>query len=182
MNGPVTFTWNGEAMVPLPRFARMCGRQFQAGENYQLVVHEERSSASHRHFFAVVNEAWLNLPDDLALEFPSSEHLRKWSLVQAGFAHERSIACASKQEARKIAAFIRPMDEYAVIAVRDSTIKVFTALSQSVRAMGKKDFQASKDAVLEVLANLIGVTPKELQAQSPSIAPDRAAERERSDA
>jgi hypothetical protein len=34
---------------------------------------ENRSSESHRHFFAVVNEAWRNLPEDLADDFPSPE-------------------------------------------------------------------------------------------------------------
>jgi hypothetical protein len=36
------------------------------------------------------------------------------------------------------------------------------ALSQSYRAMGKKDFQESKDKVLAILADLIDVSPEVL--------------------
>lgn len=165
MAAPITFQWNGEAMVPHPRYMAQCNRAFAVGENYPLIVHEERSGNSHRHYFAAVHDAWLNLPDDLALNFRTSEHLRKWALIQAGYASERTIACSSREEARKVAAFIKPMDEYAVVLVRGDCIKVFTAESQSHRNMGKKRFQESKDKVLEILSGLIGVKPAELSAQ-----------------
>lgn len=149
-------------MVPLPRFQQACDRAFTVGEVYPLVVQEERSQASHRQYFAALNDAWMNLTDEDAMRFPTAEHLRKWALVQAGYADERSIACTDKLEARKVAAFIRPIDEYAVVVVREATIKVFTPKSQSVRAMGKRDFQESKEAVLGVVASMIGVKPAEL--------------------
>ena len=38
----------------------------------------------------------------------------------------------------------------------------FTAKSQSSAAMGKTQFQASKEAVLDVLAEMIGVEPAAL--------------------
>lgn len=163
---PVSCVWDGDAFVPLPRFARLCDKHFAVGESYPLIVHEERSQASHSHYFAALNEAWKNLREDVADRFPTSEHLRKWALVKAGFADERSIVCASKAEAQRVAAFISPMDDYAVIVVREATIKVFTAKSQSMRAMGKADFQASKEAVLDVISGMIGIKTGELKAHS----------------
>lgn len=162
MDAPVIYQWTGEAMVPQARFARLCDRQFVVGEHYRLVPHEDRSAASHRHFFAAVNDAWENLPEHLAERFPTSEHLRKWALIKAGFRDERTLVAASKAEAQRLAAFVRPMDDFAVVVVSEATVTVYTAKSQSVRAMGKAAFQASKDGVLSVLSEMIGVPPATL--------------------
>lgn len=153
---PVTFTWDGESMVALRRFAKLCDQQFVIGEDYTMVVAEPRSRASHNHYFACIELAWLNLPEDLAEQFPTSEHLRKYALIKAGFADERSIVCGSKAEAQRVAAFIKPMDHFAIVVVSEATIKVYTAQSQSNKAMGSKVFQGSKDAVLDVISKMVG--------------------------
>lgn len=162
MTAPVHFRWDGESMVPLPRFARLADREFVIGQDYALVEHHERSDASHRHYFACIREAWLNLPEDKADQYASPEHLRKWALIKAGYRDERSLACSSKAEAIRLAAFLRPRDDYSVVIVREALVIEYTAKSQSVKAMGKADFQASKDAVLAVLADLIGTDPASL--------------------
>lgn len=153
---PVLFTWDGESMVAQRRFQMVCDKQFVVGEVYPMIVQEPRSQASHNHYFASIEAAWLNLPEDIAEQFPSSEHLRKYALIKAGFADERSIVCASKAEAQRMACFIKPMDHYAIVVVSEATIKVYTAQSQSNKAMGKKVFQGSKDAVLDVIARMVG--------------------------
>jgi hypothetical protein len=52
-------------------------------------------------------------------------------------------------------------------AARDHPpVTVLTALSQSRRAMGKKRFQASKDAVLAFVAELIGTSPATLAKEA----------------
>lgn len=153
---PMVFTYDGESMVP--RHPRLADKHYVVGETYTLEVREDRSALSHRHYFAAINEAHQNLPDELADRFPTPEHLRKWALIKAGFRDERSIVCSSGAEARRIAAFVKPMDEYAVVLVRQAVVVQYTAKSQSVRAMAKQEFQRSKDAVLGVLAELIGTT------------------------
>ncbi len=159
---PVIFAWDGEAMVPQKRFQRLCDRQYVIGETYTLVVEQQRSRRSHDHFFASVDEAWKNLREDVADNFPTPDALRKWALIRAGFRDERSIVCSSKAEARRVAAFIKPMDEYAVVLVRDAVVKVCTAKSQSLKAMGAADFQRSKQAVLDIVSQMIGVPPETL--------------------
>src|SRR5690606_27888578 len=124
-----------------------------------LVEHHDRSEASHNHYFASIANAWNTLPDHLLAEYPTAEHLRKKMLVKCGYADERSIVCASKAEAERIAAFIKPMDEYAVVIHREAVVKVFTAQSQSMKAMGKREFQESKESVLAAIDNLLGVEP-----------------------
>lgn len=163
---PVIFTWTDEGtMVPLSRFRGVCDKQFAVGERYPLVVEEGRSKKSHDHFFAHVEELWRTLPEGMADQFPSSEHLRKFALIRAGYCDQRSIVCSSAAEAARVAAFIRPMDEYSIVVVRGATVMQYTAHSQSKKAMGAKVFQQSKDAVFAVIAEKLGVAPETVVAQ-----------------
>lgn len=150
----LTFVWNGEAMEPLD--PRTANRQYAVGETYRLIPHEERSKTSHNHYFACVVEAWKNLSEHDAERYPTSEHLRKWALVRAGYRNERAFACDTARQAMQIAAAVKAVDEYAVVVVRGSVVMVYTAKSQSSQAMGKAVFQKSKDDVLGILSQLIG--------------------------
>ena len=53
--------------------------------------------------------------------------------------------------------------EYALVVISETVVRVFKPKSQSVKAMGREEFQASKDAVFTALAKMIGVTTAELQ-------------------
>ncbi|MEI2388043.1 hypothetical protein [Breoghania sp. JC706] len=156
MTAPIPFHWDGDAMVPLTPFRKRADDVFVIGQVYRLEEIEERSAKSHKHYFACIREAWQNLPEEWADKFPTPEHLRKWALIMCGYADERSIVCASKAEALRLAAFIRPMDDFAVVVARENVVKAFTPQSQSTRTMGQKPFQESKDAVLDKIAQLIG--------------------------
>lgn len=148
-------------LVPVKRFQREAMKRYEAGQTYLIETREERSLASHGHFFASLHECWQNLPENEAERFPSVERLRKWCLIKSGYADERQIVCASKAEAQRVAAFIRPMDEYAIVLASEAVVTVYTAKSQSMRAMGKKDFGESKDAVLSLAWSLVGMQPEE---------------------
>lgn len=163
---PLPFRWEGDGFKPLPRFAKECDRHFVVGEVYQLVEHHARSQNSHNHYFASLHEAWLNLPEHLGERFPSAEHLRKFALIKAGYADERSIVASSKAEALRLAAFLRPMDEFAIVTVSEAVVTVYTAKSQSHKAMGKTVFQQSKDAVLGIVSAMISTAPSTLSAHA----------------
>lgn len=166
MMRPIPMQWDGEAMRPTRGFAALSDKQFVVGEVYTLDnADPTRSMLSHRHYFATVYEAWLNLPDEQATRFRTADHLRKYALIKAGYFDERSIVCASRAEALRVASFIQPMDEYALVAVSEATVRVYTAKHQNFRAMGRKVFQESKDAVLDVLAEMLGVEKRELISQ-----------------
>lgn len=167
---PLPFEWTGEFMVPLASFRRRADAQFVIGERYMLTEQNERSMRSHRHFFASVHDGWLNLPEHMTERFPTSEHLRKWCLIKAGFCDTQTHVCSSKAEAVRTAAFIRPMDEFAVITVNEATVTRYTAQSQSTRAMGKERFQESKTAVLEIIAEMVGTTPGEIERNARMVA------------
>jgi hypothetical protein len=160
---PLSYRWSGDSFQITPRHAKAADEQFVIGQAYCLEVVEERSSKSHAHFFAAVNAAWLSLPEGIADQWPTSTHLRKWCLIKAGFHNHRSIVAKSRAEALRLAAFIKPMDDYAVVVTTDCVINVYTAKSQKHRAMNKQEFAASKEAVLAILADLIAVNPAALE-------------------
>lgn len=166
MSVPIAYRRAGTALVPVPYYAEEFARTFEDGRLYRLVEVQDRSQSSHNHYFASVSEAWANLPEDMVKRFPSSEHLRKWCLIRAGFSHSRSIACDSPEEARKVAAFVQPFDEFAVVSVGGTVVTVFTAMSQSYKDMGKVEFAKSKDAVLELIASMIGTDRQTLESNA----------------
>lgn len=168
MTAPIPFTWDGEAMVPLARFAKLCDKQFVVGEDYPLAVIEERSGVSHKHYFARVHDLWLNLPDGIATQWSKSDDLRKHALIMTGWHKERRVALSSAAEARKIAAFLMArQDDYALISVAGNVVIERIARSQSMRqdGMRRQEFQKSKDDVLGWIEALIE------EAHAPSIAP-----------
>ena len=163
---PIPFSWDGSVMRPHPRFRKLCDDQFAAGETYVLAADERASTASRNHYFAALHDAWLNLPEDQAQRFPSPEFLRRWALVQAGYANERVIPCDSEADAKRMALTARALDGYCVIVRKGTVVQIWTAQSQSHKSMTKEQFQASKSAVLDIVSKMIGVTRGELQKQA----------------
>ncbi len=124
---------------------------------YRLIVSAERSAQSHRHYMACVAEAWKNLPEHLADEFATPDQLRRWALIRTGYCDVVKVVSSRKS--------MRRIEGYSVIEVDDEgTMTIRTARSQSYQAMGKKEFQESKDAVLDYLASLLKISVDELTA------------------
>lgn len=168
MSGAIECYWDDKAMTfrpTSPYWAKRANRDFVGGEVYHLVQHEPRSASSHNHYFAALQQAWKNLPEMLADRFPSSDHLRKYALIRTGWHNSQSMTAGSHAAALRLASFVRPLDEFAVVDVSDCVVTLYTAKTQSMK-MGKKDFQLSKDDVLSYVAGLIGVAKQELAANS----------------
>lgn len=159
MSDPLTLRYEGEgSFSPLSAHqARQADKQYVVGEVYRLVEHHDASGKSRGHYFACIEDAWRTLPEEMLEIYPTKEHLRKKALVWKGYRDERTIVAASQAEAQRLGAFVKPMDDYAVVTVKDAVVRVWTAKSQSVRAMGAKDFQASKSDVLDFIDDLLGV-------------------------
>jgi hypothetical protein len=156
--------WNGQAMIPArPQAA---AKAFVEGRRYWLEEASERSWISHRHEFAWIGEAWANLPENLADLYPTPEHLRKRALIQAGFYDETIIDAGSKAAALRMAAYARGADEFAAVFVRGPLVIVRKAKSQRMHGhdrMPKDEFERSKAAIMEVIAEMIGVSPERLK-------------------
>lgn len=157
---PVPFLWDGEVMKPLQ--PKRADAFYTVGERYIMIPVCHRSDATHKHEFAWLREAWMNLPEALADQYPTTEHLRKRALIDAGYYDETIIDAGTAAAAIRVAVAFRGIDDFALVIVRGPYVIRRVAKSQSKRTMGAKDFQASKEAIMGVVANLIGVETKEL--------------------
>lgn len=126
----------------------------------------QRSRESHSHFFACVKTVWDNLSDEQQKQFGSAEALRKFALIREGYSHTQTYYADTLQEATRVATFLRHGRDYAIVTVTGSLVTYNTAESQSMKAMGKKRFEASKDAVLSRLAHMIGTDADTLRANA----------------
>lgn len=163
---PVMFIWNDDGvMEPDRRYKQLCDRQFVVGESYALTVDEHRSSASHRHYFASVHEAWMNLDHKYDGRFPSAEHLRAWALVEVGYCDEEVFAMPDKRDAMRLAKFLRRQGPLKILQVSGNVVRCWTARSQAVSAMKREEFQDSKKKVLDLLSSMIGTTRGALEKQ-----------------
>lgn len=160
---PVEMVWDGDVLRPVsPYWARRADKEFVRGEVLRITNTPERSYKSHARFFAVLNEAWKNMPPLMADRFPSPDHLRRFALIKAGYFNSQSMPCGSPAAARRMAAFVRPLDEFAIVTVDGSVVSVFTAKSMSHAEMDKATFRDASDKVLDVVAALISVSRQEL--------------------
>lgn len=163
---PLTFVWDGECFRPATTYmARRADEVYVIGQRYRLIEQEERSAESHRHQFAWLRNAWQNLPEQLADEFPTPDALRKRALIDCGFYDELAIDAGTNAAALRVAAAWRGREPFALVIVRGSLVIIRNAKSQSHRHMNKREFAESKDAILARIAELIGVDPATLERQ-----------------
>jgi hypothetical protein len=160
---PILMVRVDNSLVPLPRFQRMFDEIYEVSEEYPVIISEERSMSSHRGYFAQLKEAFDNLGEEYANGFPSPEHLRSVALIETGYCTEANFVMDSPREAKMLAVFLRSKSPLSIIRVSGNVVKHFEAESQSVAAMKKERFEASKKAVLEHVASMCRSTPAELK-------------------
>lgn len=154
---PLRYEGDGEFRVMSNFWMARADKDFVVGETYKMVEHHDRSIASHNHYFAAVQNGFENLPDHMKGEYPTAEHLRKKALIRCGYRDERDIVLSSKAEAERVASFLRPMDEYAIVVPVNCVVRVWTAKTQKKSAMDAREFQQSKSDVLDFIDDLLGV-------------------------
>ena len=157
---PLTYEGAGLFRAPTLYWRTICDSRFEERTRYVFTQQQERSWKSHRHYFASVNEAWSNLPEKYANKYPTADHLRKEALVACGYYDQREFVCESREAALRLAKFLRSdKDTFAIISVHNRAVVERRPKSQSQKAMGKKEFQQSKDDVMSYAWNLVGVDP-----------------------
>lgn len=173
---PIPMTWTDDGhMVPDPRFASLADKQFVVGLVYPMVPVEERSMKNHNHFFACIHTAWENMPENLAIQFPTEESLRAKALVATGFCTEHDHTCDTPAKAKYLAGIIRRYSAYSVIKISGNVVKVFEPKSQAMigsNAMSAEEFKASKEAVLDWIQALNpGLPLTAIKKEAAKIAP-----------
>lgn len=160
-------------MIPVGPYAMAAACELmREGDTVLASIDHYRSGQSHNHQFAWVDDAWHNLPEHLA-GMPwaiNPDTLRKHALIATGWATVEEVVCANKAEALRMGRALKRIGDaeagYSVTDIRGPVAVLYKPRSQSYRAMGKADFQRSKDAVLNWIAEQIGVRPDQLTGES----------------
>lgn len=163
---PVPCMFSGGHFIPLASHKRYVADTYGDGEVVTLSLVEERSPQSHRFYFSVVNKAFENLPEDLADRFRSANHLRKIALIRAGYRSEITINFDTVEDAQKAGTVLQAIDDFAIVSVYGTSVTRWEAETQETRVMGRERFEASKNAVFNVLAEMIGVDPTTLLSEA----------------
>ncbi len=155
--------------MPFQRHLIEARKRFDVSEVVYMDVEHERNMNSHREYFALIRNAFDNLPETMAdAPFAKNEAaLRKHALIATGFCDQSVVAAPSNEAAKQMAPAIdlmaRRLHGYATTDILDALVICKVPQSQSLEAMGRKVFMDSKAKVLHWLANLIGVDPTELE-------------------
>ena len=138
------------------------------GEMVFVSIDRARSAVNHKHQFAWIKDAWLNLPETAQGQpwADTPETLRKHALIATGYHQSLTLDCGANATAQRVKAALLAAEVkahgYALGQVRGPVVRIWTPESQSMRAMGGDRFKESKAAILDWIAAQIGVSPEEL--------------------
>ena len=153
---PIIYRWTGNVFEPSTNYqAHLAGQRYMEGQLVPLTEFSQRSEKSHDHFFATLHDQWLSLPEALSKDFPNEEVLRAHALIRTGYCNKRQLVCRSAKDAIRMATFMQPALPLSIIETDGCVVTEWTPESQAYRAMGKKRFQESKDAVLDYVRGLL---------------------------
>jgi hypothetical protein len=150
-----------------PRAPKRAVKQYVDGRQYLLdVVDEqwdEKTESFRRAYFAMVREAWSNLPEHVADRFPDYRRLRKWALIKLGYANEQDLVCESVADALRFTNYLSRVQPNSVVTCKANVIKIWTAKSQRRQSMSATEFKDSANAVLDLLSDMIGTGVRDLR-------------------
>lgn len=148
--------WNPERKVfhPHGRSLAQC-ESLDPATWYNMLLEGDWSVESHNHYFARLNELYLNLPESVAGRFKNIDHFRAWCLVHEGFANEQCQLFETPSAAQIAAKAIARFAPYSVVDVSGSVLRIWTAKSQARGRMSKREFESSKQKVLELAEHLV---------------------------
>lgn len=121
-----------------------------------LVDPAEHSDQARKRFFAIIRDAYGNMPDQWKPLIGSSEHLRKFVLCQVGHCDTTATDCGSHAAAERVAALIRHVDSFAVVTVTGSIVTTSVARSIRKRVCPKKAFMPLTEKAYAYLNEMMG--------------------------
>jgi hypothetical protein len=163
---PILLTWKDGAFIPSTSYQlARCKEAFQDGKRYALIELQTRNMRRHRALFAQLQEAWAQLPEGMADDFPTVDHFRAFALIKTGWYNRTVFQAASEAEAIKLAAHLR-RDSLCIVEVDGRTVSHYEAKSQAVRAMKDAEFVKSMNDVLDYAAALVGLDRGTLEQEA----------------
>ena len=133
----------------------------EEGGVYNVSLAKDRSSESHKQFFAVVADAFHQIPDDKQ-HWSNPEHLRKWLLCKVHWCNQTDTVLSTNDDAMKFAAMVKSLDPYAVFQVKGRVVRNWVPKSMKAArgnngGMSKQDFQQVKQEIFDFLDDYLGL-------------------------
>ena len=150
---PATVFMDGQDWVPASYAAALA----------DALREKQRSTQSHGHQFAAINDCFDSLPAKFASApyAANADAFRKHGLISTGHCDVASVVFDTPEQARAAAPFIadlaRKAHGYALTVARGPVVVCSTPHSQSYKAMGKDRFNKSKADVLAWCESVLGV-------------------------
>jgi hypothetical protein len=116
----------------------------------------EHSDAARRRFFAIIRDAFDNMPEHWKALLPSSEHLRKFVLCRIGHCDVVTTDCSTKAAAERVALLARQLDSFAVVDVRGALVTTMVAKSLRKRVCPKAVFMPLTALAYDYLRKMTG--------------------------
>ena len=161
---PILVRFENGVFAPATNTAALrASAHYVPGKDYLLTEFEERSLRSHNHLFAALDEAFHNLPEEMAANFVNREHFRKYIEIKVGHCTPETFVFDTPQDATRTAQFMRMLKEFSVVDVVGNVVTRYVAKSISKRELGKDAFQKLKTDMLETAAAMVGVTAATLE-------------------
>jgi hypothetical protein len=117
-----------------------------------------RSSDDHRRFFGLVSAAFEQWPDGFEFQPDNAEHLRAWLLCKAG--HRNTTMVDTDEPASAVlvveAAF-KAAGAYAFVRPYGDGLAVYAPKSIKFEQADQKKFNPIRDAVSEIIEQIVGV-------------------------
>ncbi len=122
-----------------------------------------REKSALRGYMGEINKLWKNIPEKFEKDpwAQSSDTFRKFALIKTGYCDVDIIGFGTAADAiravPRISYMARMGHGFAITRVVSDTVHCITPHSQSLKDMGKEEFTASKNAVLDYCRGIVGV-------------------------
>lgn len=136
------------------------------------VLTKGRSTSDHRRFFALIHAAYQQWPETYEFQPRDSEHLRAWLTAKAGWRDATQIDLPEESTADMRRLFVLSIESAIkasggtafVVPYRDC-VAVITPRSIAWDAVDQKEFNKIRDAVSDLIEQIIGVSVDKLLSE-----------------
>ena len=136
-------------------------------EKIGIVLNRLRIFNRNRPEYSWIQAAWSNLPEIYEYEpwAASPDSLRKYAMIECGYADVETFYCTSEPAALDQAKrLLEQSTEYRLIETEGSVVRFYKAQEDYADTKSPEDRRMQEDRVFNYVASLMGTTPKQLQA------------------
>lgn len=169
---PIEFwgKWTGGAIVPDGKSSWEAVKKLHPHERLRVVCSKPRNYDRHRLYFAVIDRAFDNWPEQHEFRAETSEHLRHFLQIKAGYknveTHELDMASPEKIALSTRVILASALQKpYPFVRSYGDKVAIFTSKSIDYGTLDEAAFKPVLDAVFSVIEAELGVSIEQMKAE-----------------